>query len=534
MNLKAIDFLSPEITLFYNGSLSHSSRISGILTIVACAIIILCSYCYIECILNSKNETPKVSSYNLFIEDAGVFPINSSSFFHFISTVKDDRYPGTEGFDFTIFNLIGFDKKLTDYEKDNDLTKHNHWLYGYCNNEDTNGITELVTQEYFLKSACIKKYFDFSTQKYYRIGDPNFKWPKMAHGTINTSKEFYSIILQKCDPKILNIILDENINCKDDNEIEEMFQYGTIHFNFIDYYVDLLKYNQPNRKYFYRIENTLDKDNYSVNHLNFNPSIIKTYNGFIFEKYDKELSYLYERNDVFTHINKGNIYMEYYLWMNNRLSYYERTYSRIQDVLANVGGVAQAIMAVALFINNFINKYIILVDTQKLLSRANIPLNSICQKRTKINLKSSSSNFDLTSKKESNFKERNSISPGAKEELSEKNNIEENNNNSFMENPIYCDEKNYKFEDSGIVTNNEKGKVNINNNKKNPNIKNDNINLSFWNFFIYKFSFGKKHNNIKLYEAFREKVISVETLIRNHLNILNLLKVNKVNKIKYT
>ena len=37
--------------------------------------------------------------------------------------------------------------------------------------------------------------------------------------------------------------------------------------------------------------------------------------------------------------------------MNNRLSYYERTYSRIQDVLANVGGVAQAIMAVALFIN---------------------------------------------------------------------------------------------------------------------------------------------------------------------------------------
>ena len=103
-----------------------------------------------------------------------------------------------------------------------------------------------------------------------------------------------------------------------------------------------------------------------------------------------------------------------------------------------------------------------------------------------------------------------------------------------MENPIYCDEKNYKFEDSGIVTNNEKGKVNINNNKKNPNIKNDNINLSFWNFFIYKFSFGKKHNNIKLYEAFREKVISVETLIRNHLNILNLLKVNKVNKIKYT
>ena len=131
MILKEIDILSPEITLFYNGSLSHSSRISGILTIIACAIIVLCASYYFKDILNRKNEIPKVFSYNLFIEDAGVFPINSSSFFHFISANKDDKYQGEE-FDFTIFNIIGFDKNLIDYEINNDLTKHNHWLYGFC------------------------------------------------------------------------------------------------------------------------------------------------------------------------------------------------------------------------------------------------------------------------------------------------------------------------------------------------------------------------------------------------------------------
>ena len=94
----------------------------------------------------------------------------------------------------------------------------------------------------------------------------------------------------------------------------------------------------------------MDKDNYSINHLNFNPSIIKTYNGFIFEKYDKEISYLYERNDVFTHLNKGNIYMEYYFWMNNKLNYYERIYCKIQDVLSDVGGIVQAIMTIALLL----------------------------------------------------------------------------------------------------------------------------------------------------------------------------------------
>ena len=54
MILKEIDILSPEITLFYNGSLSHSSRISGILTIIACAILVLCASYYFKDILNKS------------------------------------------------------------------------------------------------------------------------------------------------------------------------------------------------------------------------------------------------------------------------------------------------------------------------------------------------------------------------------------------------------------------------------------------------------------------------------------------------
>ena len=72
----------------------------------------------------------------------------------------------------------------------------------------------------------------------------------MAHGTINLNKEYYSIILQKCDKRILNNIFEGDNSYKNDSEIEEMFRYGKIHLNFIDYYVDLLKYNNPNRKYF--------------------------------------------------------------------------------------------------------------------------------------------------------------------------------------------------------------------------------------------------------------------------------------------
>ena len=46
MILKKIDFISPEITLFYKGSLSHSSIISGIISLISCTIIAAISVYY--------------------------------------------------------------------------------------------------------------------------------------------------------------------------------------------------------------------------------------------------------------------------------------------------------------------------------------------------------------------------------------------------------------------------------------------------------------------------------------------------------
>ena len=56
------------------------------------------------------------------------------------------------------------------------------------------------------------------------------------------------------------------------------------------------------------------------------------------------------------------------------MKYNERIYKKIQDFLSEVGSVAQAIMTMALFIINFINRYIILYDTENLLTKANISI----------------------------------------------------------------------------------------------------------------------------------------------------------------
>ena len=81
-----------------------------------------------------------------------------------------------------------------------------------------------MTQHFFTKSACIRKYFDSSTQNYYEVGDPNFKWPILAHGTFNSQNKIYSLIVNKCEQQILNNIFGKGYKCKNDEEIENVMK----------------------------------------------------------------------------------------------------------------------------------------------------------------------------------------------------------------------------------------------------------------------------------------------------------------------
>ena len=284
MILKKIDFISPEITLFYKGSLSHSSIISGIISLISCTIIAAISVYYFLMLIYRERDCPKIANNHQYVEDSGIFPLNSSSFFHFISYIENGRQSYYNNFDFTSFNLIGLETYMTSYENNKDLSKYNHWLYGFCNKEiDIKGIENLINHDSLIKSACIKKYYNSSSHKYYEIGDKNFRWPILAHGTTNPNKQFYCLIMIKCELNILNNILGKGYTCKNNEEIGEFVnKRGGFHFNFIDNYVDILKYKEPIKKYFNRIESTIDKDNYSINNININPILITTQMEFYF------------------------------------------------------------------------------------------------------------------------------------------------------------------------------------------------------------------------------------------------------------
>ena len=552
MLIKDFDYLSPSITFYHNSSLSHSSILSGILSAISFIIIILYSIHFFLEFINHQN--PDAFYYNRFVEDAGFFPINSSSIFHFIN-FKDNggKNPGEKGFDFTYFRAIGIDRQFEGfYVNAKTLKIMDHWLYGKCNNDtDTKGISYLIDNEHFNESACIRKFYNSAEDKYYDVNEPNFKWPNLSHGNFNPNQTFYSVVVEKCQEDTLQLMFGNNLHCKSEIEMEEYFSYThNIFFNFVDHSVDMLDFSDPNKKFMYKINTILDKEKYNVNHLNFNPTIIKTHKGFFLEKIEEEISFVYDRADVVINpIGRKKIYMTYRLWLNNKMQHYERFYKRFQDVIADVGGIAEFINYIAIFISYYYNNYIIIADTQILLSSfnnnfdKNIKVNNIINSRNinNLNIDNNSNNSNNSNIKIhiTKFKSKKSdfFNDVVEKKEKEKDNLKSNYSNLIISSDNSKNQKIIKSDCNINFSNNKIEKLKDNEERKNIQI-NKKIGdkkrekMTFFNYLVYKIFCGNKYENIKVYEDFREKIISEEQLFKNYFYI-NKLKMVKIETNPY-
>jgi len=533
MLIKRLDFLSPPITFYHQGLLFHSSFVSGILSIISIILIVILTVYYSKELIDKKK--PKSFSYNTFIEDSGIFPMNASSLFHFISIVSKENNFISDGIDFSLFRIIGLEDYFELYLNDNNISHYNHWLYGKCNNLiDTKGIEDLIQFDFFERSACIRKYFNKEEQKYYNIGDSKFRWPTLAHGTFNKNYKLYNIIVGKCEDNTLNLILGEDYQCKNESifEFNQSFAYfGEIVLYIINHYIDISNYTDPYKKYIEIFGNILTNNSYSINHINFNPSIIKTFNGLISDSFNENKALIYERHGTYSiDREKKDIYSVFAFWIRNKLYKTERTYMKLQDVISSVGGVYQSITIIAVYLNTLYNNFVTLSDTEELLH------SFIHSEKHKNHVykKKEHKNQNIQNLKEIN-------NDKIKKDLT-KNLYKERYKTEKAKN----NKKDKNIDESSYINNNlstSKKKVRINSEKLNYKDKDNDHDTSkkleltnFFYYFIFLITCRKKKNYFNFYREFRMKIISEEHLIRNHLNIYNLLRVTerKRNYRKYS
>jgi hypothetical protein len=347
MFFKKLDLISPPITIFYKGESSHTSIFSGILSLIVYSISTAFGIYY--AVNYIKHANPQVYYYNRYVEDAGIFPMNSSSIFNFIQII-DTATNNPTPVDFDSIRIIGIEETIDIYEKNNNLLEYNHWIYGKCNNStDLEGINDLIDFQYFTESACIRKYYNKDTKKYYDTTDQNFIWPILKYGCSHPNRTFYGIILEKCRNDSLKILSDGR-KCKSKEEIAEYIYKNSMNLKIIDNYADVVNYENPFIKYFYSVSNGLFENTFTTNHLNLNPATLITNDDLFFENSKEIGSYFFEQNEKTYKSSTSGIYVAFYFWMQNRMQYYERKYSKLQDALSDIGGLASILLTIAYFI----------------------------------------------------------------------------------------------------------------------------------------------------------------------------------------
>ena len=563
--------ISPPITLYFKGEDQHSSIFSAILSIIVGLIILTATIYYFLGFINK--DSPKAYFFNRYIEDAGNFPLNSSSIFNFIQFIdkKDDT---KMGFDFNSLVAVGVEDLYYDeYMKDPDrISTIDHWIYGPCNFEtDIEGIEYLIDRAKYINSACIRKYYDKNKDQYFNTCEKGFRWPMLEKGMSNKNRKYYGIIVQRCD-QVPEYLKSKVPKCRSSTEITEYISNVGLIYEIVDHYADMLNYDMPFTKYIYEITSTMTNGIYIINHLNFNPASMVTHNGFFFDSTIEEHSYFFTQNEKHTIdqsvLEEGQTtngcLIAIYLWMQNSLQYYERTYDRIQDLLSDIGGISSILMTIAYYINLFVNHYIILLNTEELIinthnvnfvdkknnrkkpafmkklnQKENPPRrqNIIQQKNINISKQSSESikieevnnypipnaidrNKSSISNSKRNLKyinENKMLNPRNK--MKNKMTIETNGddylhpeNNQSIDNKSFEDEKSEKKQDEDI--------------KEELKMKKQNFN--WFKYMWYLISCFTSNKMIRQIEKIRKNMISEENIIQNYFDIYNLLHINRL------
>ena len=444
-----------------------------------------------------------------------------------------------DGFDFTKLRIIGSKNYYSTFSN-SIIKKRSHWLYGQCDNiAELKEFDYLINNEIFQKSACIKNYFDYKTQKYYDMSSPNFKWPEIGHGLSNDNNTIYSIFVGNCNDDTIEEVMGIGSSCKNETEIREYFQEPKVqkvfHLYFLDHYINNTDYKNPNKPFFSRLETASEIDKMFVNNMKFNPSIIRTDSSIVLNNFKEEISYIYDRNEEFIK-EKKDFYIVYTFFLKNVMMEYERIYTKLQGLFSTIGGLFNFTQILVFYINYFYNSYICLVDTQLLLN------DLIKTEKTDINFnknfikKFNNLNNNEDNNKNPKEKDKKDISSSSrinensesniKAEINLKSKIPSNNDNANINNINYhIDTNKIKY----LVLNNKN-----NDNNKNAKTKLKKSNSTFFRFLIYRFCNDKSNTYFDVYNNFRMKIISEEHLIRNHLNIYHLLKLKEKrgNRIK--
>lgn len=592
MKLKNLDYLSPQITLFYYRNRRHATNLGAILTIILS--IISLSYIIFLILSICNHDVNIFMYYRSYIPDLPYYYFNETTgIFHYFQ-IFDTKSRTYGKYDPKNVRIIMSRLYKTYQENKVNLYDNEHWVYDLCrqgidNKYIDNDAFDEEKFNTFENSACLRFYYNNVNHTYIDIDDKNnFKNPFLLHGVGNDKNLYLETIIEKCDnSSITNKIFG---NCGTQEEIDNYFgKYDSIYFQLVENKVDVDNYKKPVYQNIYGVGSSLNLDSVSINNINLSPYEIEVKKGSVFPRTKKISTYLFEDNRRATWESKSNkkILSIFDYWIQNSGQVIKGSYLSLYDILPNIGGFVQLFHFIFYIINFIYNQYITLVDCNKTLFRLTsvedprdkhikkILFDDIVTIREEIKFKEDSRILEEMQKRDSIYitkrarqkkKSLKSENEGKKsisgEQSDNKNNLSNSNdmmnlgnNDSAMNNITVIKNikgkhlnKNYSYSSNNI---NDINKINekltiqfssqINDylRYKNKNLKTEPLNsnvtsqfISFYNFIMSFFNHQYKKRIFFVLKIFRKKVLSEEHIFRSNIILYHLEKYFDIKETK--
>lgn len=483
--------------IYFKNHKNHPSGFAGFLTILSYFIILILGILFSLDILLKRNPTSYF--FKKFIPDAGYYYLNSSGIFHYFQLLT----PNDEvRIDPDSFVVIGTETYIDSFLGKVNFTNEDYWIYDLCSKKDIKEFEHILTDEQFEKSVCIRKFYNKTTKRIYTTDDPDFPYPSLKHGTGSTNpskpNKGYGAYVAYCDDTMPH----RTTPCKSLEEKEkEKSEIMRVSLGMIDNDFDVTLYKDPIVRNFINSKNHLTGKSITNNNLNFNPVQINTDDGFVFRTSSSKNSFRLDLIEKTTYepTDETSIISAWYFLMGNRQETYDRSYQKIQEVLASVGGTSKAILMIAQILNYCVNQYRILLDTQMMLEtlgvrNSGIQENSRMYKASKVNTNHSSPAKNDTVTNRINVSQTNNYL------------IKTTNSNHFPLNQIPTNPVKSHYPLKKIKTMSQKK-------------------ISFWEFV--KSHFSTKSNiiiKIELINSFWKSKVSEENIVQMHLYIQRILQ----------
>lgn len=405
--LKSIDNISGNITFKYKSKLGYKNWIAGIFTLIIYILTFSLSIYFLRNLF--LRVDPKSYTVKKYKEE-GKVTLDSNNLFHFFTIFDSKKLKmlkldeEKEYFDAESLVLVGNGDVVASYKFDN------------CMKNDFSVLEELYDDN-FENFYCIRKMFKYqqknhtfdfvqfsldSEEKEYiynykdyfnknkKIYEHNedFIYPSI---TIAKPEEYnklfyYQINLSKCQNSS-----HRNYTCKSEEEINERLDGLFFQIKFVDNTFDVGNYSNPVGKIFNTKTVAIKPGSVSNLYLNFLSVNIMTQDGLIFDNIKKIESYAYDfHSEAFTN-SENLIFHQTQFWILTNSLIYERSYPRLQNIAAEIGGIYKFFYIIGSLLNFLFDKYTNYVINNNLLDILNLTFSdenhSINLIKTKINEK---------------------------------------------------------------------------------------------------------------------------------------------------